>query len=432
MQTVSRFMIGAASSGSGKTTLTLGLARALYNRGLNVQPFKCGPDYIDTKYHDVAAANPSVNLDLFLASEQHVQALYAKHSRNKDVCVTEGVMGLFDGADKMQGSSAHIAQLLDIPVILVVNAAAMAYSAAPLLYGYKNFRPELEIAGVIFNFVAGENHYRYLHEACADVGLTPLGWLPKNAGIAVPSHHLGLNLEHAVSGFADEAAALAQRHIDIDRLLELTCQTVEIPDNADTNHAGKLKIAVARDAAFNFTYHENLNALAKLGNITYFSPLSDTGLPDADLVYLPGGYPELHLERLSGNTSMLESIRTYIENNGKLWAECGGMLCLCDAIIDRDGKAWPMTGILHQKASMQPMKLKLGYRSFNYNNMLFKGHEFHYSAIEQPVPGVSRQFNAKGQPVDTALWRYKNALASYTHIYWAESDNLMKLFGNHP
>lgn len=428
MPQVSKFLIGAASSGSGKTTLTLGLARALHKRGLNVQPFKCGPDYIDTKYHDVAADNLSVNLDLFLASEAYVREIYARHGRNKDVCITEGVMGLFDGADKMRGSSAHIAQLLDIPVVLVVNAAAMAYSAAPLLYGYKNFRQELNIAGVVFNFVAGESHYRYLCEACADVGLTPLGWLTKNAGIAVPSRHLGLSLEHAVAEFADKAAMLVEQQIDIDQLLELTSQTAKIADVALSAPAGALKIAVARDTAFNFTYRENLHALERLGAVTYFSPLNDTHLPEADLVYLPGGYPELHLAQLSSNTAMHAGIRAYVENDGKLWAECGGMLYLCDALTDQNGKTWPMTGIFRQQATMQPMKLKLGYRSFTYNNTLFKGHEFHYSAIEKPLPTIAEQFNAKCQPVDTALWRYKNALASYTHLYWAEHNNFLDLF----
>lgn len=428
MHTVSGFLIGAASSGSGKTTLALGLARALHNMGYKVQPFKCGPDYIDTKYHDIAAGNPSVNLDTFLASEAHVREIYARHSFNKNVCVVEGAMGLFDGYDKTAGSSAQIAQLLDIPVILVVNGAAMAYSAAPLLYGYKNFWTNLTIAGVVFNFVSGRAHYGYLREACRDVGLTPLGWVSKDAEIAIPSRHLGLNLEHAVTEFADKAARLIQRYVDIKHLLALTRQTIKVPQNTFDFAPGALKIAVARDAAFNFMYHENLRALSRLGKVTFFSPLDDVVLPEADLVYLPGGYPELHLEKLSANAAMRQSLKAYVENGGKLWAECGGMMYLCDYIADRDGRAWPMTGVFRQKAAMPAMKLKLGYRSFTYNQTLFKGHEFHYSALENPQPGVIQQYNAKGEPVDTRVWRYKNALASYTHLYWAENNNLLNLF----
>lgn len=428
MHKASHFLIGAAASGSGKTTLTLGLARALHNMGYSVQPFKCGPDYIDTKYHDIAAHNPSVNLDLFLASEAHVSDSYTRHAENKDVCISEGVMGLFDGFAKARGSSAAIAQALDIPVVLVLNAAAMAYSAAPLLFGYKNFWPDLKIAGVIFNHVSGNGHYQYLREACADAGLAPLGRLPKNAGIEIPSRHLGLNLELAVDSFADKAADFVRQHIDVEQLLALTQKTVISAGAASIAPCGEMRVAVAKDAAFNFMYHENICALAQLGKVSFFSPLYDQELPNADLLYLPGGYPELHLARLSANLSMHNSLRRYVENNGKVWAECGGMMYLCDSITGTDGKAWPMTGILPQKATMQPMRLNLGYRYFEYNHTIFKGHEFHYSTMEKALPSLVQQFNARGDAVPAAVWRYKNVLASYTHLYWAENNNLLDLF----
>jgi cobyrinic acid a,c-diamide synthase len=187
MKTSPHFLIAAPSSNSGKTTLTLGLLRALKNRGMSVQPFKCGPDYIDPIHHTQAAGNSSVNLDTFMASHEHVTALYATCGQPADVCVTEGVMGLFDGADKMQGSSAAIAELLDIPVILVINAKSMAYSAAPLLYGFKNFYPGIRVVGAVFNFVNTESHYRFLQEACEDVGIEALGYLPKKEDIAIAS-----------------------------------------------------------------------------------------------------------------------------------------------------------------------------------------------------------------------------------------------------
>lgn len=428
MQKFSHFLIGAATSGSGKTTLTLGLAQACRDLGYQVQPFKCGPDYIDTKYHDVAADRPSINLDTFLASQGHVQDLYARYAQNRNVCIIEGVMGLFDGYDKALGSSAQIARLLGVPVILVVNATATAYSVAPLLHGFQFFWPDLKIAGVIFNFVAGESHYRYLCEACADAGLTPLGYLPKNNDIEIPARHLGLNLDMAMDSFCDKAAQLIKQHIDIDLLLGLCAADRPVVNGRQPSNSRRLKIALARDAAFNFMYHENLQALRRLGNITSFSPLADERLPDTDLVYLPGGYPELHLERLSGNTAMQSDIMQYVDNGGKLWAECGGMMYLCNSITDMEGKRWPMTGVYPQKATMKPMKLMLGYRSFEYNQTVFKGHEFHYSMVEAAPPSIVQQYNAKGLPVDTKVWRYKNALASYTHIYWAEHDNLLKLF----
>lgn len=434
MDKISRFLISATTSGSGKTTLTLGLLRALKNRGLKTQPYKCGPDYIDTKYHDMASGNHSINLDIFLASTDHVKSIYAKHSSDKNACIVEGVMGLYDGYDRMQGSSAQIAELLDIPVVLVINAKSMAYSSAALLYGFKNFYKNINVVGVIFNFVASESHYSYLKDACEDVGLVSLGHLPKDTHVEIPSRHLGLNIEKEFifDEFADKVATLIEKHIDVDRLLEITStkKTVSTPTEiAETK--GNLNIAVAHDEAFNFIYHENIEYLKRLGSVTFFSPISDNSLPlDSDLVYLPGGYPEVYLAELSDNKPMLESIRSYIENDGKLIAECGGMMYLSSAIADKDGVQYPMAGILKQTATMQNMKLKLGYRSFNYRGQCIKGHEFHYSRIEDPenrVSSITQIYNAKGMEVDTKLIRYKNTIAGYTHIYWSELD-LMKLF----
>lgn len=429
MHKASQFLIAATASNSGKTTLSLGLARALYKRGLKVQPFKCGPDYIDTKYHAAAALTPSINLDTFLMSESHLRDLFAGYAQNKDACIVEGVMGLFDGYDKMRGSSGHIAQLLDIPVILVINAAAMAYSCVAILTGFKNFVPDINIAGVIFNFVSSAGHYSYLQTAAQDAGVEPLGWLPKNAAIQVPSRHLGLAIENAGDEFAAQAAELMEQHVDIDRLLALTAKAIPPPPAVPAVTPGNLKIAVAQDAAFNFIYHENLRALERLGRVTYFSPLNDAALPQADLVYLPGGYPEMHLERLSRNKPMLQSLRDYIEQGGKLWAECGGMLYLGRAVSDANGVEWPMAGVFPYKATMQNAKLTLGYRSFTYNGTPCAGHEFHYSTVINPPPSLTQQYNAQDEPVNTGLWRYKNALAGYTHIYWAEHNQLLRLFG---
>lgn len=431
MKQTSRFLIGATSSGSGKTTVTLGLLKMLKNRNFNIQPFKCGPDYIDTKFHKLASGSEAINLDLYLSSPQHVKQLYAKYSQGKDVCVIEGVMGLFDGYEKMNGSSAQIAELLNVPVVMVINAKSIAYSTAPLLYGFNNFAPNVNIVGAIFNFVRTESHYSYLKEACADVGIEPLGYLPLQENMEISSRHLGLKFDNKkyLDDVAEEAAKNIERYINVDRLLELT--STETPQytaekiTVTTSH----KIAVASDVAFNFVYHENIEYLKQLGEVVFFSPIHDKKLPDGvDLVYLPGGYPELYLPPISDNYQMIGDIRAYIENGGKVLAECGGMMYLSKSIKDRHGVTYPMVGTFDQTATMQNAKLSLGYRGFEYNGIQVKGHEFHYSIMEEnDAPSVTQIYNARGVEVGTKLLRYKNVIAGYTHIYWPEID-LMKLF----
>ena len=427
----SHLLIGAASSGSGKTTFTLGLLRALKNRSFKVQPFKCGPDYIDTRHHRMAAGNPSVNLDLFMMSEAHVRDLYAGYTEKADVAVTEGMMGLFDGYDGMKGSCAEIACMLKIPVVLIVNAKSTAYSVAPLLYGFKQFNKQVQIVGAVFNFVASENHYSFLKQACEDAGVEALGYLPKCADVEIPSRHLGLSLDEdfCFEEFADRVAELVEKHVNINRLLELKKPVASdvVPISAGL-HTFKSEpsfpIAVACDPAFNFVYEANIRYLHHLGEVTYFSPLADTSLPDAGFVYLPGGYPELYLAALSANRQMLQSIRRYVESGGKLLAECGGMMYLCDEIRDKNGYVYPMAGVLHQSATMENMKLRLGYRTLLYNETRLKGHEFHYSRLveqQNPLPSCAVAYTAKGVETDTPLYHYKNVWAGYTHLYWADT-----------
>jgi cobyrinic acid a,c-diamide synthase len=433
MNEISSFLIAAPHSGSGKTTIVLGLLKALKKRGLKVQPFKCGPDYIDTKHHDMASGSKSVNLDLFLSSEKHVKGLYARYASQSDICITEGVMGLFDGYNKMKGSSAEIAKTLGIPVVLVVNAKSVAYSVAPLLYGFKNFDKGINLIGVIFNFVSSESHYERLKQACNDIGLLSFGYLPKHAEIEIPSRHLGLSLgkEYLFDEFADKAASIVEKHINLEELLlsARTCIDKSILQAPQLNTVSpKIKIAIASDEAFNFMYHENIEYLKRKGDITFFSPLRDKGLPEADFVYFPGGYPELFLEQLSGNKELHRSIRDYVDGEGKLLAECGGMMYLSSSITDKDGREYPMVGIFPQKVSMEDMKLKLGYRRFNYNGLDIRGHEFHYSHINSSLNTITPQYDAGNMPVDTKLLRHKSAIAGYTHSYWAELDVFFELY----
>lgn len=425
-----QLLIGAASSGSGKTTFTLGLLRALRDRGLQVQPFKCGPDYLDTKHHREAAGQESINLDTFMASASHVEELYTNCGSNADVCVTEGVMGLFDGYDAMKGSSAEIAELLEIPVVLVINARSTAYSVAPILYGFKHFRPTLRIAGVIFNFVGSESHYLYLQQACHDAGVETLGYLPKRSDIEIPSRHLGLNIdsEFCFDDFADRIAGQIRKTVNVDRLLEI-CRNDNIkPRNLSGNttnqHVTNLRISVAYDEAFNFIYPENIRTLEAIGKVSFFSPLHDAQLPNSDFVYLPGGYPEFYLAELAANESMRQSVCQYCENGGQVLAECGGMMYLGEYITNSDGTHYPMAGYLPQGATMENMQLKLGYRKVVLNNQEYRGHEFHYSRIvpgSKPLISVAKVYNAKDSEVDTPIYLYGNVMASYIHFYWSRA-----------
>ena len=392
-----QLLIGAATSGSGKTTFTMGLLRALKKRGMRVQPFKCGPDYIDTQFHTLAADRESVNLDTWMASRTHVQHIYNKYGEGADVCVAEGVMGLFDGYSRMEGSSAEISQLLGIPVILVVSARSAAYSVAPLIYGFKHFHPNVKIAGVVFNQVSSLPHYNYLKDACADAGVECLGYLPFTDGLKIPSRHLGLTLtaKRAMDVLIEQAAALVEKYVDIDKLLNIChrgfpCRYIlpyssEVGVESFTPRTKKLKIAVARDPAFNFIYRENIARLA---------------------------------------------IKTFAEEGGKVLAECGGMMFLTRSLTARQGgTAYAMAGVLPLDCTMVGARLHLGYRRLEYNGLELKGHEFHYSNIIEPdaLPSVAKQFTVRGMEVNTPLYRYKNVIAGYTHLYWGEAD-ILKLW----
>ncbi|MFK7059183.1 cobyrinate a,c-diamide synthase [Flavobacterium oreochromis] len=436
-----QFLIAAPSSNSGKTTITLGLLRLLKNQGYKVQPFKCGPDYIDTKHHTKAACQISINLDTYMMGEKHVKSLYNEYNKDADVSIIEGVMGLFDGANRMQGSSAEIAILLNIPVILVVNAKSMAYSIAPLLFGLKHFNPNITIAGVIFNFVNTESHYSFLKDACDDVGIEALGYIPSNSEIAIPSRHLGLFIspENDYESIIENAARHLAKFIDINRILSI-CNTniSNVPiekklinlKTTKSSFSKNYTIAVANDDAFNFTYFENIKALKNIGKVIYFSPLNDKKMPNADILYLAGGYPELYLENLTVNTSMRQSILNFCSNGGRVIAECGGMMYLGNQIINNEGVEYSMVGFLPIKTSMEKAKLSLGYREVQLDNKIIKGHEFHYSKVieENNILSIGKVFNAKGTEVTTPIYKLKNVIASYIHFYWGNSNIITNTF----
>ena len=421
-------LVAAASSGSGKTTFTLGLLRALNRRGLEVQGFKCGPDYIDPKFHRLACGRESVNLDLFMMSPEHVQAVYARHSAGSDATVLEGVMGLYDGYVRDQGSSAEVATTLGLPTILLIDARSSAFSVGAVLYGMKHFRSTSEVVGVVFNRVASESHYRFLREAAEEAGVVPLGYLPKTQLLEVPSRHLGLSLEElsTLDALPETVADLIEQHVQLDRLLELIQRPRPmLREEAPLSAVEGMKVAVAKDQAFNFIYAENLRRLSQLGELVYFSPLANEAVPASDLVYLPGGYPEFYLDQLATADQTRLTLRDHVQRGGKVLAECGGMMYLCRELRDEQGQAYPMTGILELEATMEQMRLRLGYRKLQLGGQEWRGHEFHYSRIatgEEPTKGQQR--SARDEEVPTLLYAKGNVRAGYTHLYFGEANPL--------
>lgn len=424
-QNFPQFLIAAPASGSGKTTVAIGIMAALVHRGMAVQPFKCGPDYIDTKYHSMACGRPSYNLDLFMSSEEHIRQLYAKASERADVSVVEGMMGLFDGYLRQQGSPAHIASTIHLPVILVVDASHTGYSVAPLLYGMAHYDEAVRVVGVIFNKVGSNRHAQMLREACSDVGLVCLGCVPRQRQVEASSRYLGLDFSKQTD--TSRLADMMEEHIDLDLLLSITAG--EKPQMASVSspdiHPLNGRILVARNAdSFSFIYQRHIDLLEKMGEVEYFDPTEDCELPaDTALVYLPGGYPEQHLEELRRAERIRKSVYDYAMKGGRIIAECGGMMYLCKEIVG-DGEAFPMCGVLPYVISNRKAdrKLSLGYRRVVMNGMEYRGHEFHYTHFQSPQPPTSATvYDARGQQIDSPFIIQGNVIACYTHLYWEES-----------
>ncbi len=431
MEPKASFMIAAPTSGSGKTTIARGLMALLSAKGLKVQPFKCGPDYIDTKFHASVCGRPSVNLDTFMASPDHIRELFARYGEDADICIVEGMMGFFDGYDRERGSSYEIARELGIPVVLVVDAKSAAYSMAALISGFLNFKKDVRIAGIIFNKVGSPRHFEMLQQVCSDLGVTCFGYLPKNASLEQGSRYLGLDfskeaenegliraLEEHVNWealsklvvYTEESQGLLGVNLDFTRRTQLCCL---LPKGRK-----KVQALIARNAeSFSFLYQEVIDSFA---SVTFFDPEKDVpNFEGIDLLYLPGGYPEKHLEALVENEACRKAIKAFAEQGGRIQAECGGMMYLCERIVTDEGE-YPMCGVLPYSitARKEDRKLSLGYRSFTLDGQEYRGHEFHYTQFLGETPkSVVQVFNAKGEPVPTPVFRYKNVFASYTHLY---------------
>lgn len=437
-------VIAGTKSGAGKSSFTMGLLRLLKNRGLSVQPFKVGPDFIDPQHHTRASGRPSYNLDTWMSSADYARHLYSDVMGGKDIAVVEGVMGLFDGASPTEetASTAEMAKLLDLPVLLVVDGQAMARSVAAQVKGFTEFDPDLRFAGVVANNVNSDKHAAILREAINHYTPTRwLGHLPHLPCLEISSRHLGLHqgCEQSESLYNDWAAHL-ERHIDIKYLL--TCigkPALARRPNGDRFGGDPIPppftVAVATDEAFQFAYQDTLDMFKHCGgNVTFFSPIRDARLPaKADWVYLPGGYPELYLEQLSGNQAMLSDIRRFCESGGVTVAECGGLMYLGKSIVDESGRTYPMAGAFDFSTSMQEKRLSLGYRQLRFETQreteempFIKGHEFHFfSLIENREPAYMRAFDGKQSHSNADGFVRKNCFAFYTHIYWPSSPGWM-------
>ena len=371
------FLISAPASGSGKTTITLGILRALANQGIAVRGAKSGPDYIDPRFHEAASGTPCLNLDAWAMTPDRI----ASFASGTTPLIVEGAMGLFDGAPPDgKGASADLARMLNLPVVLVVDSAKMAGSVAPLVQGFASHDPQVHVAGVILNNVGSPRHEAMLRRALE--GTKIYGAVPRAANISQPSRHLGLLQAQErpdLEQFLDTAAALIAAHCDIDALSGLLAP-IKAANNRPVAPPAQ-RIAIAQDTAFAFSYPHLLNDWHALGaTLSFFSPLADDPAPDADLIYLPGGYPELHAGKLSQNDRFLGSLR---DSNALIYGECGGYMTLGEVLIDADGHAHQMAGLLALETSFAQRKLHLGYRDLEAAAGPFagpwKGHEFHYA-----------------------------------------------------
>jgi cobyrinic acid a,c-diamide synthase len=452
------FVIAGTHSGVGKTTVTLGLLAALKKRGYRVRGFKIGPDFIDPGHHAALTGMPSCNLDGWMLSREYNRQSFARFLRGHDVGVVEGVMGLFDGyAGKSEaGSTAEMAKWLGLPVILVVDASAMARSVAALIHGFRSFDRDLNVAGVIFNRIGGSGHLQYLREALEGIPeVTLLGGLPHNESMTIPERHLGLvtrEEHHLTPAQVEQLASWIEDHVDLARLLRMS--VAQRPDFAVEEQQrptkeGKSKtvrLGVARDEAFCFYYPDNLELLEKAGaELVFFSPVHDRHLPpDLQGIYLGGGYPEVHAQYLASNTTMRQEIKAFIEQGRVVYAECGGFMYLTTGIRTVQGALVPMVGVYPTVVRMLPRLKALGYVEVTIEKPIgpfppgqARGHEFHYSELENenfcygPIDSLYNVRKHRGETPRPEGYLYKNCLASYVHLHFGSNPEFAAALVSH-
>lgn len=439
-------IIAGTHSGSGKTTVTLAILASLVRRGCRVQAFKVGPDFIDPGHHARITGRPGRNLDTWLLDPPALAEVYRRGAAGADVVVIEGVMGLFDGRSGVdeRGSTADLARSWQLPVALIVDAKGLARSIAPLVSGFARFDDAVRVSAVVANRVGSARHYsEYLAPSlrAAVPEVEPVGYLPRDERLAIPSRHLGLLTADEVSvdsGLLDALADAAEAHLDLDRLLALAREPRLPPARAAADSPPRrCRVAVARDPAFCFYYEDNLDGLRDAGaEIVPFSPLDDPELPAAvELVYLGGGYPELHAERLASNASMRASLRRYHAEGGAILAECGGLMACTESLCDHSGRSFPMWGLIPARVLMRPRFSALGYVTvvadgptlLGPGGTSVRGHEFHYSTLEPrgPLSYVTRLERA-GEPSKLDGIRVGGLLAGYAHLHFGSNSEVAR------
>ena len=434
------FIIAAPRSGSGKTAITLGIARALVNSGYRVAPAKTGPDYIDPAFLARAAGSAAINLDPWAMDAATLKARAAQHAEGHDTLLIEGVMGLFDSAIDGKGSTADLAATLNLPVILVVDCDRQAQSVAALVHGFASWRDDVSIAGVILNKVASDRHETMLRDALAKTGLPCLGAIPRRADLALPERHLGLVLPGDIEGIEDHlarAGSIMTTHLDFHLLGAIATPLApaqQIPSLAPLGQ----RIAIAHDAAFAFVYPHLLGSWHTAGaSLSFFSPLRNEA-PDenADAVFLPGGYPELHGETIANASGFKSGLLKARDRGALIYGECGGYMVLGQTLTDKSGATYPMMGLLPVSTAIDRPKRVLGYRRLTHSSPLpwpekLCAHEFHYSQqyfpnVEQSgvterstpylLPPLFGAVDALGTPLDPMGCVLENVMGSYAHI----------------
>ncbi len=442
--------IAGERSGVGKTTVTLAILATLRRRQQIVQSFKVGPDYIDPMFHSYVTGLACRNLDSILTSEDYVRACFDRHTKTAPYALIEGVMGLFDGASGTTdaGSTAQIAKLLNVPVVLILNCSSTSRSIAAIAHGYRTFDPQVQIAGVILNQVGSDRHLELLTAALLPLQLPILGVLRRQNDLSIPDRHLGLIPAGELSGLdatLDRLAAVGEACFDWEKLLPLLATqyspAVNSGEEGTSTRAPQLKIrlAVAKDAAFNFYYADNLDLLRDLGaELIEWSPLHDRTLPaDIHGLYFGGGFPEVFGEKLAANQSAIAAVRAAIESGMPTYAECGGLMYLCDRIVDFSERSYPMVGIFPTTAVMG-QRLTLGYRQLTAltNSLLCKtgdrvwGHEFHRSTLtDAPIDPL---FDLQGYESNSIFapegWSRYQVQAAYTHLHFGSRPDLPTKF----
>jgi cobyrinic acid a,c-diamide synthase len=441
MATAPALILAAPASGQGKTVLTLALLRWLRNQGIAVASFKVGPDYIDPAFHQAATGRPCFNLDGWAMDDGLLGGIAAKVAVGAGLVIGEGVMGLFDGANDGTyggtGSTADLAAQLDIPVVLIVDVRGQAASAAAVVHGFHTRRPGLPLAGVIFNRVGGAGHVQSLHDAMSDVPVPVLGYVPRDERLALPDRHLGLvqAVEHAaLDTFLDDAAALVGDLVDTDALTALARPLAASADAATTFPPLGQRIAVARDTAFAFAYPHILAAWSDAGAaVLSFSPLADEApAADADAVFLPGGYPELHAGRLAANATFLAGLHAAAARGIPVYGECGGYMVLGEHLTDANGQTHAMAGLLPVATSFAKRKMHLGYRTATLAadcalgpaGTAFRGHEFHYATMitADPAAPLFTARDARGQSLGEYGHIRSPVCGSFLHLIAADGD----------